>query len=124
MRAGTAERGAWAEQMAHDHLVGAGLTCIARNYRCRRGEIDLVMRDGDETVFVEVRYRSRDDYGSGAESVDARKQRRISAAASLYIARHPAHGDRPCRFDVVSVSPSPRIRPRIQWIRDAFDFAL
>ena len=111
------KRGRDAEALAQRHLQRRGLTAVTSNYRCRRGEIDLVMRDGDALVFVEVRFRSDPRFGAGAESVDLRKQARLIAAASHYLQRHPADG--PVRFDVVAVAPG-RLRPRIDWIRDAF----
>ena len=66
----SAERGRWAEDLACKHLIDHGLVLVTRNYRCRYGEIDLIMRDGRTIAFVEVRLRSRIDYGTGAESVD------------------------------------------------------
>ncbi len=104
-----------AETVARRHLEKAGLSLIERNFRSRQGEIDLVMRDGDTLVFVEVRYRRQDRFGTGAESVDRRKRMRLVRAAQYYLLKHPADAERPCRFDVVSLAPS-----RVDWIRDAF----
>jgi putative endonuclease len=92
---------------------------VAHNFRCRRGEIDLVMWDAACLVFVEVRYRRNDRYGSGAESIDRHKRGRIVACARAYLQRHPALSDRPARFDVVSVSLRGEER-QIEWIPDAF----
>jgi len=106
--------GAEAETVACRHLEDSGLKLVTRNYRCPRGEIDLVMDDDGTMVFVEVRYRHSDRFGSPAESVDARKQARLRAAARHYLQAHrmePA-----CRFDVVSVMPG----DAIEWLRDAF----
>lgn len=116
---GRRARGDWAEQVASDHLCERGLLPVARNYRCRRGEIDLVMRDGDTLVFVEVRYRSRTDYGGALESIDTRKTARVRAAAEHYLARSRVDPQTPCRFDVVCVQPG-EPRALLQWIRDAF----
>src|SRR5262249_47194400 len=99
----TADLGQRAERGAERYLIRRGLRTIARNYRIRAGEIDLVMFDGDEIAFVEVRYRSRSDFGNGAESVDHRKQRRIALAARHFLMQRDV-GDSPCRFDVVSVA--------------------
>ena len=74
------------------------------------------MRDGDTIVFVEVRHRSHDRFGSAAESITARKQQRIAAAARHYLASHA--GDRPCRFDAVLLTGA--AAPTIEWVRDAF----
>ena len=119
--ASTIRSGRRAEDLARHHLQQAGLRLLQRNFRCSRGEIDLVMRDGDSLVFVEVRYRRRDRCGSGAESVDRRKQARIVACARYFLLCHPRLAERPARFDVVAVSggePMPGFR--VDWIRDAF----
>ena len=103
-----------AEEAAANFLARQGLEIVARNYRTRMGEIDLVARDGATLVFVEVRLRSSDRYGGGAESIGARKQRRIVAAARQYLSR--LRREPPCRFDVVTLdSGSP------EWLRAAFD---
>jgi putative endonuclease len=107
--------GAQAEQLACTHLERSGLRLVARNYRCPRGEIDLVMDDRGTLVFVEVRYRRSDAFGSAAESVDRRKQARLRAAAAHYLLTHNL--ELPCRFDVVALSGAP---VRVEWLRDAF----
>lgn len=114
--------GAEAEATALDHLSRAGLRLVARNYRCRGGEIDLIMRDRQMLVFVEVRYRSGGRFASAAESVDAKKQRRITTAAHHYLQRQPQYRDLPCRFDVVAFDPAAQQGPPLQphWIQDAF----
>ena len=115
-----AARGAAAERLARAWLRRRGLRPVDANYRCRAGEIDLVMRDRDTLVFVEVRYRSRDAFGSAAESVGRVKQRRIVKAASRYLQRHPRWADHVCRFDVISMSGD-AANPDIEWIRHAFE---
>jgi putative endonuclease len=115
-------RAAWigrrAERAAARFLVRRGLRIIARNYRTTVGEIDLVMRDGDELVFIEVRYRSRSDFGDGAATVDRNKQHRLISAATHFI-HHRDTTNAPCRFDVMSVS-GPDYGLRLEWIRNAF----
>jgi putative endonuclease len=111
--------GRWAEHAALEFLSGQGLVCLARNHRCRFGEIDLVMRDGGVLVFVEVRFRRNDDFGGGAASVTYAKRRRLVAAARHYLAGLRRQPLPPCRFDVVSVS-RPNYLPAFEWIRDAF----
>jgi putative endonuclease len=108
-----------AEAYACEHLKQNGLTLISKNYRCKRGEIDLIMRDQDTTVFVEVRYRRSQRFGSGAESVNHHKQRKLLAAADTYLQQHPRAAKAPCRFDVVSLSLQGDT-PQLEWIRDAF----
>ncbi len=107
--------GAAKEALARAHLERAGLRLVEANYRCRGGEIDLIMGDGDALVFVEVRYRAHDGFGGAAASVTVQKQRRIALAARHYLQRHG--GDRDCRFDVVAIGAG----DRLQWLRNAFE---
>ena len=102
-----------AEARAADYLARQGLAIVARNYRTRFGEIDLVARDHGTLVFVEVRRRASAACGGAAESVDARKRRRIAAAASQYLAR--LGSEPPCRFDVVTLQGE-----ALDWLRAAF----
>jgi putative endonuclease len=106
--------GARAEARAAEFLGARGLAIVARNFRCRRGEIDLVARDGETLVFVEVRLRSRRDYGDAAASITAAKQARMAAAALYYLARLPRTP--PCRFDAVLFDAVDS--ERIEWLRD------
>jgi putative endonuclease len=109
-------RGAAAESTALAWLQKKGLKLVERNWRCKAGELDLVLRDGPSLVMVEVRLRSSNDFGGAAASIDARKRAKLVAAARLYLARLP---DCPCRFDVVTMSdPAGR---DLEWIRNAFD---
>ena len=113
----TFQRGAAVESAALEHLRRAGLQPLARNVRYKGGELDLVMRDGGITVFVEVRYRANARFGGGAASVDLRKRRKLVLAAQLFLQRHPALAMQPCRFDVVEAQGEP---PMLNWLRDAF----
>lgn len=104
-----------AEEICSDLLRRAGLRILARNWRCRLGEIDLIADDEGTLVFAEVRLRRNGRFGGAAESVTAAKRGRILAAAGLYAA---GRREKPCRFDVLlldSLDP-----PRIEWIRNAF----
>ncbi|WP_312318439.1 YraN family protein [Stenotrophomonas sp.] len=112
-----AQRGAAVETAALEHLRQAGLQPLARNVRFKGGELDLVMRDGHTTVFVEVRYRATARFGGGAASVDLRKRRKLVLAAQLFLQRHPALAMQPCRFDVVDASGEPL---QLTWLRGAF----
>ena len=114
----TVSTGRDAETLACDYLQAKGMAVVERNYRSRFGEIDLIMDDRDCLIFVEVRYRRQAHYGSGAESVDARKQARIVACARHYLLHHPRAAERPCRFDVVAIGGG--TKPAIEWIADAF----
>jgi len=104
-----------AESRAEAFLKTQGLTLVARNWRCRFGEIDLVMQDGATLVFVEVRLRSRSDFGSAAASVTPAKQKKLLAAARQYLSALKTLP--PCRFDVIALDSN--VAP--QWIRNAFD---
>ena len=116
----TRQQGRDWEQVAESMLCRRGLRTLTRNYHCRFGEIDLIMLDGPVLVFVEVRYRHSDRYGSGADSVTPAKQRKVVRAARQFLGRHAGHGQRPSRFDVVSIG---RGMDGIEcnWIRSAFD---
>ncbi|MDE2148269.1 MAG: YraN family protein [Gammaproteobacteria bacterium] len=109
-------RGADAETQALRALCKAGLTLVTRNWRCRHGELDLVMRDREVLVFVEVRARRRSDFGGAAASVDKRKRQRLAAAAGAFLAAHPQHAALPARFDVVAFERD----QAPQWLRGAF----
>jgi putative endonuclease len=110
--------GALAEHQAAQYLQQHGLELLAQNYRCRFGEIDLIMQDGKVLVFVEVRLRHRADFGGAAASIDQRKQQRIVLAAQHYLTtlRHTP----PCRFDAVLVDGTEH---KMQWLKNAFDAA-
>ena len=112
------------ERRAARFLRRRGLRLLTRNYGYRGGEIDLVMLDGETLVFVEVRFRGAGAWCSGLESVDAAKQRRLARTAERYLAKHPQHGFRAVRFDVVSAtarSYSLLSPVACEWIPDAFD---
>lgn len=111
-------RGRQAEELACAYLVERGLRCVARNYRCARGEIDLIMQHGTTIVFVEVRYRRSSRYGSSAESVDGRKQARLIATAQHYL--QASRATAPARFDVIAVALD-HGRHAIEWIPNAFE---
>lgn len=109
------------EELALDYLKRAGLKLICRNFNCKQGEIDLIMREKTTLVFVEVRYRNNKNYGSAAESVNANKQRKLVKAASIYLSKHKLWNTE-CRFDVVALSHTPAAtsKTQIDWIKSAF----
>jgi putative endonuclease len=102
------------ESRALEHLQAHGLEEVARNFRCKAGEIDLICRDGQTLVFVEVRRRASGAFGGAAASVGWSKQAKLIRAAQFYLLRYRA-GPPPCRFDVVAVEGA-----AVEWIRDAF----
>ena len=112
-------RGKHAEDTARAYLTRAGLREIAANANYRGGELDLVMRDGDCVVFVEVRYRGSSAFGGGIASVDSGKRRKLVLAAQMFLAEHRAYSQAACRFDVVEASGDPDA-PDLRWLKDAF----
>ena len=109
----------WSEDFALDQLQLAGLHLVHRNYRTRRGEMDLVLRDKSTVVFVEVRYRATIAYGRPEETVGAGKQSRLRLAAQVFLQKHPDWLSAHCRFDVFAVSGKPPDHTW-RWIPDAF----
>jgi putative endonuclease len=110
-----------AEAYALRHLQKQGLSLITQNWTCRRGELDLVMLDGDTVVFVEVRYRRHSGWGGALESVDFRKQEKLTLAAQSFLQKEAQWANAPCRFDVVAISGGPGAAPPLNWLRNAFD---
>lgn len=104
------------EQLAGAYLEKEGYEIIEYNYRCKKGEIDIIAKDGEYLVFCEVKYRSGTTKGTPAEAVNYKKQRTISKCALFYITeKHWQY--LPCRFDVISVTDK-----EIQVLKNAFDY--
>jgi putative endonuclease len=109
------ERGALAEEAAAEFLTGRGFRLLERNYRCRFGEIDLIMSDGRTLVFVEVRYRRNNSFGGAVASITGAKREKLLRAARHYMA---ARNEFPaCRFDAVLLSGDTQ---ELEWIENAF----
>lgn len=113
------DNGRTAEQLAHRFLIDRGLAAVTTNYRCRYGELDLVMRDGKLLVVVEIRYRCRATFGGPIASISAAKRRKIVIATQHFIRRYPAYRNVPVRFDVVGLAGT-LSAPDIHWIAGAF----
>ena len=112
------DSGKEAEDLAAQYLKQHGLALLEANYRCRFGEIDLIMQDGKEIVFVEVRLRGTASFGGAAASITRSKQEKLARTAQHYLL---LHGSTPCRFDAVLLD---RLAPqRLEWIRNAFEAA-
>ena len=109
------------EDLACAELTRRGYAILARRYRTRVGEIDIVARDGAWTVFVEVKARAGGEFGDAAAAVTGWKQRRITNMAIDYLSRHGLH-ERPCRFDVVTVDVADGV-PRVEVYPHAFESA-
>ncbi|HYC42341.1 MAG TPA: YraN family protein [Noviherbaspirillum sp.] len=102
------------EEQALLFLQEKGLKLVERNFRCKGGEIDLVMQDGRELVFVEVRKRAGNDYGGAAASITARKQSRLVIAAQTFLQRYKMPP--PCRFDVIAIEGA-----AMEWLKNAIE---
>jgi putative endonuclease len=113
--------GARMELQASCWLAQQGLKYIESNYRCKLGEIDIIMLDGQQLVFVEVRYRRQTAFGGAAASVDRRKQKKLLKAAAHYLLQHPIYRSHSCRFDVMAVEPAKDKAELVwYWIQNAF----
>lgn len=109
------ELGKQAEDRAVKYLKKQKLGILERNFYSRFGEIDIVAEEQDTIVFVEVRYRRDNAFGSALESVSYGKQQKLIKTAQCFIAAHPWAGDRPCRFDIIAIGST-----GIQWLPSAF----
>ncbi|GAA4363141.1 YraN family protein [Kangiella marina] len=107
------------ERFAMKYLRRQGLELVERNVNSRYGEIDLVMLEGKTLVFVEVRFRAKSTHGSGAESVDFRKQQKIIKTAQFFLQQSKKYQHLNCRFDVVSVTLQHKLLSA-NWVKDAF----
>ena len=113
-------KGAHYEQLALRHHRTNGLRLVEKNFHCRLGEIDLIFRDDNCLVFVEVRYRTSNRFASAAQSVDEKKQAKIARTASMFLGQNPSMSDYPVRFDVVAFDSTESDQSTLQWTRDAF----
>lgn len=109
-------KGFLAERRAEKFLKKQGLKLIERNFRAKCGEIDLIMRDGSELIFVEVRSRSYDDFGSAQESVDYKKQSKIINTANIYLQKYKLMDSIDYRFDIVAINNG-----KLEWIKNAVE---
>lgn len=117
MRNNTRNTGTCYERKAADYLKKQGLFILKYNYRCRAGEIDLIARDGQYVVFIEVKYRNINISGLSLEAVNPAKQRKICQVARYFLATEYCCMDVLCRFDVVGIDGN-----RIHWIKNAFEY--
>ncbi len=106
--------------MAFEHLQTQGLQPISRNFRTRRGEIDLIMLDDSCLVFVEVRYRTESSFVRAVQTVNTRKQRKLASTAAMFLSKNPRLANRVCRFDVLGIDRDANGDVHIEWMKDAF----
>lgn len=125
----TRSRGDIAECCGEEYLQRQGLTPVAKNYQCRCGEIDLIMKDHDTLVFIEVRYRQSSHFGLAFETVNAKKQQKIVKTARYYLHRYQLTENIGSRFDVLGIQPRSSVQElqtartrdlQFSWIQNAF----
>ena len=114
------QRGAAAEELAAQYLQVRGLRILARNLRCKAGELDLVCLDGGVLAIVEVRQRGSAEFGGALASVTRTKQRKITRAAQFFLRREKQWKNLALRFDVLAIEGLPDGAHRIDWVKDAF----
>ena len=107
------------EGVALSYLKQKGLKKINRNFNCKVGEVDIIMKNNDILIFVEVKYRKNDNWVSAVESVTKSKQRKIIKAAQMFLLQNQKYKNWNCRFDVVSIQGD-KHNPEINWIEHAF----
>jgi putative endonuclease len=112
-------KGSGFEKLAEKYLESKGLKGITRNFHCRLGEIDLIMRDQNTLVFVEVRFRARSSFGSAIQTISQSKQKKIIRTAKLFMGKHGLYEKLFCRFDVLGIDVI-NGENRFNWIADAF----
>jgi putative endonuclease len=114
------ERGKITETFAENYLIKQGLTSIDRNVHCRQGEIDLVMRDDDIIVFIEVKYRKNNHFGGAIEAVSIAKQNKIRHCVAYFFQQANLNEyNTPCRFDVIALEGNIN-QPQVTWLKNAF----
>lgn len=113
------ELGDFGENLALEHLKKAGLRIVKRNFRCPKGEIDIIAQDGELFVFVEVRVRTSNFRGYAEESIDQRKASKLQNIATYYLLQEGYRDWPPVRFDIVAIKWEGE-EPEIRWIQAAF----
>ncbi len=108
-----------AEALACTYLQNQGLSVLTRNFRCQLGEIDLIMRDKQALVFVEVRSRANSDAYHPLASIGYHKQQRLRRASLVFLQKQPQFSHSPCRFDVIGITYRQEL-PRIEWVKHAW----
>ena len=117
----SAQSGKDAELHALNYLQQQGLRLLAHNWLCKRGELDLVMLDGDTVVFADVRYRKHAQWGGALASIVGRKRQKLILAAQYFLQKEHRWADSPCRFDVVAMESTPAGPADLNWLKNAFD---
>ncbi len=114
------DKGQITELFAQNYLSARGLQFVARNYHCRRGEIDLIMIDGNSYVFVEVKYRKNRQFGGAVAAISASKQKKFKHCVTFYLHQKDLNEyNTPCRIDVVTLEGD-MDKPQVTWLKNAF----
>lgn len=111
--------GRFYETKAENFLKQNDCRLVEKNYSCRFGEIDLIMENKKELLFIEVRYRNNSQHGEAFETVNTQKQKKLIQTAEIYLQKHPKYRKHHCRFDVISIT-GPDENLHTDWIKDAF----
>jgi putative endonuclease len=115
----TLDVGAETEQIALNYLINQKLKLLTRNFRCKVGELDLIMLSAKhELIFVEVCYRKSKEHGGALESITVGKQRKLIKTAQYFLLKHSKYANHPCRFDVIAIHGALN-KPEIEWLQDA-----
>jgi putative endonuclease len=118
----TTQIGAWAEEIAWQHIQQQGWQLVERNFFCKGGELDIIARKGQILAFIEVKYRKRQIMGGAIASLSRTKQRYLIHSAKVFLQRFPSLSNLDCRFDLIAISgsDSPHSQVQIQWLDNAF----
>lgn len=116
----TREQGSSTEALAAQYLISQGLTLIDKNIHCRQGEIDIIMKEGDTYVFVEVKYRKNNNFGGAIAAIPYSKQQKIKHCITFYLHKVGLNEyNTPCRCDVIALTGDIH-QPEINWLKNAF----
>lgn len=114
------QKGQYAENLALNYLQKQGLIRLQENYSCKHGEIDLIMRDNEFIVFIEVRYRKKTQFGHPLETINYAKQKKIIKTIQYFLIKNPQFNQLACRIDAVAINSQTQSRPdEIDWIKNA-----
>jgi len=114
------KKGEYAETIALKYLQSQGLTKLQKNFSCKCGEIDLIMKDNEFIVFIEVRYRKQTQFGHPLETIDYKKQQKIIKTIQYFLMKKPEYRQYPCRIDAVAINSQTQSgQEQIQWIKNA-----
>ena len=114
------ETGQTTEQFAATYLAQNGLELVTRNFHCKLGELDLIMKDNDTLVFIEVKYRRSNNFGGAISAITTTKQQKIHKTASFYLQKCGLNEyTTPCRFDVIALQGNIKA-PQVSWLKNVF----